>query len=97
MFEVTKKFAQMQKDIDSATNKILTEKISQYVGRELSQSQIVEMIKSGELKITKCIFSYLNEYFLITGMNNKTPLAFTTKVESSDNEQGYVIIVEEVL
>ena len=97
MFEVAKKFAQMQKDIDSNINKILTEKINQYVGRELSQSQIVEMIKSGELKITKCIFSYLNECFLITGMDNKTPLVFTIKVESSDNEQGYVIIVEEEL
>ena len=92
MFEVAKKFAQMQKDIDNTIGKILTEKINQYVGRELSQSQIVEMIKS-----TKCIFSYLNECFLITGMDNKTPLGFTIKVESSDNEQGYVIIVEEVL
>ena len=97
MFEVAKKFAQMQKDIDSNINKILTEKINQYVGRELSQSQIVEMIKSGELKITKCIFSYLKVCFFLTDMDNKTPLVFTIKVESSDNEQGYVIIVEEVL
>ena len=97
MFEVTKKFAQMQKDIDNTIGKILTEKITQYIGRELSQSQIIEMTKNGELKITKCIFSYLNDCFLITGMDNKTPLVFTIKVEFSDNEQGYVITVEEEL
>ena len=97
MFEVAKKFTQMQKDIDSATNKILTEKISQYVGRELSQSQIVEMIECKSLTVIKYEVSEFTSLYSIKVESKEELLHFTITIEPTGNEQGYEIIAEEEL
>ena len=97
MFEVTKKFAQMQRDIDSATNKILTEKISQYVGRELSQSQMVEMIECKSLIVIKYEVSDFTSLYSIKAEGKEELLHFIITIEPINNEQSYEIIVKEEL
>ena len=97
MFEVTKKFAQMQKDIDDTIGKILTEKITQYVGRELSQSQIVEMIERKSLIVIKYVVSDFTSLYSIKAEEKEEMLHFTITIVPINNEQSYEIIVEEEL
>ena len=97
MFEVAKKFAQMQKDIDNTIGKILTEKITQYVGRELSQSQIVEMIERKSLIVIKYVVSDFTSLYSIKAEEKEEMLHFTITIVPINNEQSYEIIVEEEL
>lgn len=97
MFEVAKKFAQMQKDIDNTIGKILTEKITQYVGRELSQSQIVEMIERKSLMVIKYVVSDFTSLYSIKAEEKEQMLHFIITIEPINNEQSYGIIVEEEL
>lgn len=97
MFEVAKKFAQMQKDIDNTIGKILTEKITQYVGRELSQSQIVEMIERKSLMVIKYVVSDFTSLYSIKAEEKEQMLHFIITIEPINNEQSYEIIVKEEL
>lgn len=97
MFEVGKKFAQMQKDIDNTIGKILTEKITQYVGRELSQSQIVEMIERKSLIVIKYVVSDFTSLYSIKAEEKEEMLHFIITIEPINNEQSYEIIVKEEL
>ena len=97
MFEVAKKFAQMQKDIDNTIGKILTEKITQYVGRELSQSQIVEMIERKSLMVIKYVVSDFTSLYSIKAEEKEEMLHFIITIEPINNEQSYEIIVKEEL
>lgn len=97
MFEVAKKFAQMQKDIDNTIGKILTEKITQYVGRELSQSQIVEMIERKSLIVIKYVVSDFTSLYSIKAEEKEEMLHFIITIEPINNEQSYEIIVKEEL
>lgn len=97
MFEVAKKFAQMQKDIDNTIGKILTEKITQYVGRELSQSQIVEMIERKSLIVIKYVVSDFTSLYSIKAEEKEEMLHFIITIVPINNEQSYEIIVKEEL
>lgn len=96
MFEVAKLYEEMQEKINQEVEDILTEKISQFVGQDLSKKQIAKMLNKKKIEVVKYQAPYSKFTYYAVSYKGKDVI-FKIKVLPVEDKFGYKIEVEEEL